>query len=1049
MSSKKGEAELKKRIQELENENHVLKSIFDSSHEWEMLLDKKRQLLHISPSFEKITGYKIKHLREDLNFLHSIVHPKDKDILTKFEKKISGKNFKTAISSIRIITKDNKVKWISFHCCILYDKKKKCIGFRYTNKDITEHKNTEQVLRDSEKKYKLLSEISTDEGTLFTMQKDGTFLREWSINKLTNQYGYGLNEVDSFEKWLKKVHPDDREEFLKKIAQLKKGVPVSSQIRLITNHGETRWIHSTASPFNDPEKNTNYILSFAKDITEFKKAEQDLIESEKRYRMLSQISTDDGSSLIVQEDGSFLREWSIDTLSNKYGYKKTEIDTFDKWLPYIHPEDKKKFIEGVSQLKKGLEVSVQLRVLTKSGEIKWIQNTVKPSLDPESKRLRLLSAIKDITDYKNKELSLQDNEDKFKAIFNTIDVGIIQSIGTGGFDVVNDSLIEMLGYSREELSTLKTYDITLTEDLRKEFDVFNKAVKHKEPSFVIEKRFVRKDASIMLCRATYHILYDEFKTVKQVLAVIHDITEQRKAETALLESEHKYRNLAENTEDLIAKCDADFKILFVNKAVEKFNFKVDQFVGKKLSELDLPLELLFNLEEYLQMVIKGKKPVQTTVHYNLLGRDIYFSCRFYPEFNIQGIVSYIHCVCSDITELIKIEQELIKAKDKAEESDRLKSIFLANMSHEIRTPMNAIVGFATLLENEELTTENKKKYIEIINHSAENLLTIINDILDISKIEAGQLETCKAAFNLHHLLQESYEQIKLQKKSKNKEDIKIILKNDCSCEFELYSDEVRIQQILTNLLNNALKFIQQGHIEFGYERVTIDNKAFLQFHVRDSGIGIAEDKKKIIFERFRQEEESIHTTHDGTGLGLAICKGILDIMGGSIWVETMKGEGTIFYFTIPITDATPKIEKEVIAPMTSDFIFINKTILIVDDTPEIHQYFTEVLSKTGAHILHALNAKETLQFIDSKSPIDIILMDIRLPDINGLELTKMIKNKIKIPIIAQTAFALSSDRQQMLNAGCDDYITKPIDRLQLLMCLSKFLYNTGGAWNKN
>jgi signal transduction histidine kinase/CheY-like chemotaxis protein len=389
----------------------------------------------------------------------------------------------------------------------------------------------------------------------------------------------------------------------------------------------------------------------------------------------------------------------------------------------------------------------------------------------------------------------------------------------------------------------------------------------------------------------------------------------------------------------------------------------------------------------------------------------------------------------DITNREKAKRELITAKEKAEESDQLKSAFLSNMSHEIRTPMNAIIGFSDLLEEENIEEDTKKEYIKLIQSNSLKLLNLIDDIIDIAKIEANQIQIRESEILLHQLLDELHKTFK----SKTNSKINLILKKvEDYNEISMTTDGFRLQQVLTNLLSNAFKFTDQGDIEFGY---TIKNK-FLEFFVSDTGIGIPKDSHNIIFDRFRQIDDTGNRLYGGTGLGLSICKCIIELLNGKIWLESKTGGGSTFYFTIPFKSNSKRIARKNKKETEKKFNWNKKTILIAEDEHDSFILLQTILKRTNINIIHAKTGKQAIEYFENEKNIDLILMDIQMPEINGLEATEKIKSiKSDIPIIAQTAFALPGEKQKCVETGCDSYITKPINRTTLLTLLASYLGN--------
>jgi len=390
--------------------------------------------------------------------------------------------------------------------------------------------------------------------------------------------------------------------------------------------------------------------------------------------------------------------------------------------------------------------------------------------------------------------------------------------------------------------------------------------------------------------------------------------------------------------------------------------------------------------------------------------------------------------------LISDKAELFKAKKKAEESDKLKSAFLANMSHEIRTPMNAILGFGELLKGNDLSKKKKEDYINIIQSKGNQLLRLINDIIDLSKIESNTVTIKPEAFQLNHLFDEllvSYNQVLSNENKSNKIIIQFIkgLSDEKSW---IKADDNRLKQVLSNLIDNAIKFTHNGEIIVGYELVESN---FLQFTVKDSGIGMPIDKLSIIFERFRQVSDDKSMLYSGTGLGLSIVKSLVELTGGKIWVQSKPDNGSQFYFTLPFHPVINNIHIEPITILNIDGNnWLGKTLLLAEDDDDNFLFLEELLRETNITILRAKDGKEALSIALDSRDIDLILMDIKMPFINGYEVARQIRlANINIPIIAQTAYAMEEDRQRALTTSSNDYISKPIDVNKLLFLMSKYL----------
>jgi len=384
----------------------------------------------------------------------------------------------------------------------------------------------------------------------------------------------------------------------------------------------------------------------------------------------------------------------------------------------------------------------------------------------------------------------------------------------------------------------------------------------------------------------------------------------------------------------------------------------------------------------------------------------------------------------------KSEDELREALVKAEESDRLKSAFLANMSHEIRTPMNGIIGFAALLRESGLTSEEIQKYTDVIQISGERMLNIINNLIDISKIEAGQMKIYTTTCHVNEQLE--YLKMMFVPEIEKKQLTIHTMTGLPDKESIIKTDTEKLYAILANLVKNAVKYTHEGSIEFGYEK----KEDTMQFYVKDTGIGIPKDRKDAIFDRFVQADIEDRQVYEGAGLGLSISKAFVNMLGGEIWVESIEGKGSKFYFTIPYMPAS-KITKATRAALKGepqqDKEDKKVNILIVEDEPVSTSYLAEIIKDISHKIYYANTGVTSLEQIKKHPDIDIILMDMKMPVMNGFEATKKIRETNKdIIIIAQTAYALKNDREKTLAAGCTDYIAKPIDKDELIKLIRKY-----------
>lgn len=602
----------------------------------------------------------------------------------------------------------------------------------------------------------------------------------------------------------------------------------------------------------------------------------------------------------------------------------------------------------------------------------------------------------------------------------------------GRFIYVNPFMERLTGYSADELKNKYFYEIVHPQyqDLIKKRG-YSRLRGEKLPSnYELKIQTKRGDYKWLEISASLVKINGE----KFGFGTGLDITDRKLAENQLKVERAYLENLFHSSPEAIVVTTNDGVVKSVNKEfLSLFGYREDEITGQLLDKYIAPDNGYSEAKEKTDTVARGyristeavrRKKDGTLINVSILGAPIQVDEK---QIAVYGIYR-------NITQRIKNQKELKKAKQKAEEADRIKSAFLANMSHEIRTPMNAILGFARLLKEPSLNKEQLHEYVDIINGRANHLLQIINDILDLSKIESGQLLISEEEFNLNQFLNEIYTVISNELKQAGKSELDLYLRNGLKeDDANIISDKTRLQQILFNLLNNAVKYTREGFVEFGY-RMQDGKWGDLEFFVRDTGIGIEQDKQNVIFDRFRQSDESKTREFGGAGLGLSISKGLADKLGGQMWVNSEYGNGSVFYFTIPFKY---KHEKDKIVTLQNNnfsmsYNWENIQILVVEDDMLSSKFLEAILEDTGASIVFTKDGNDALKEV-KKNKVDIVLMDIQLPGMSGNETTRQIKEiNMNIPVIAQTAHAMAEDKSISMDAGCDDYVTKPIDMQVLL-----------------
>jgi PAS domain S-box-containing protein len=505
------------------------------------------------------------------------------------------------------------------------------------------------------------------------------------------------------------------------------------------------------------------------------------------------------------------------------------------------------------------------------------------------------------------------------------------------------------------------------------------------------------------------------------------------------ESDKFYEMLVQSANDSISFYDRDWNLKFTNSAFyTMIGYDRDSYNSLNPPDLIHPEDQDYQLRREQSLVNNGFFETELRLRHKA-GHYVNLSTRSVAVRSDSGEVLGALTISRDITRLKQVHEDLIKANIGAEASNRLKSNFLANISHEIRTPLNSVVGFSNLLLNNNLTNEVKEEYIEHINHNSEKLLQIIGDIIDLSRLESSQIEITYEEASLSAIVNEIIEEAR-QIIRRNEKPIILNVKNHFEDVGDLiFTDRIWLKRVLNHLMDNAVKFTLEGSVEFSY---LLENQNIV-FKIRDTGIGINKENLGRIFEEFRQEFDGHHRPFEGLGIGLTLAKEVIERMGGKIVVESEKGVGSEFSFSIPYRPAgSPKtkvatvINESIMKPID----WSSRKCLLVDDNKDVLIYLNRVLTDTGVSIITARSGFEAIEIIKATPDIDVVLLDMQMPEMNGIETTREIRKIRKnLPIIAQTAFIFEDDKDIILEAGCDACLIKPIRREHLLTVMSSFV----------
>ncbi len=755
------------------------------------------------------------------------------------------------------------------------------------------------------------------------------------------------------------------------------------------------------------------------------KVEEDLEEKEKVYWHIIENSK---NAVFMIKNQRF--EMINSAFEKIFGYNFDDVSKPGfSFVDVAAPDCRQNLEEGYHDLikKENTKKEFEFRVHTKNGTKKEVQACITCNTINGSHIVQ--GIIHDITHDRQVEKNLRESERKFRTLFrNHSAAKLIIDPDTGSILEANRSAAVFYGWPIEKLQQMNVSEINFLpqNEVYRKMEILN-----FQKSTLSELRHINANGEVVDVEIFSSKVYYEGKDVLHF--IIHDVTARKKAEQKLQLLKHAVEQnpvaiVITNPEGLIEYVNPEFSAMtgYTYEEVEgkyprilKSGHQMDQFYEKLWSTISSGV----NWEgEFLNKKKNGE----------LYWQESSIS----PIQDDNGVITHFVSVMEDVTGKKKMIEDLVQAKEKAEESDRLKSAFLANMSHEIRTPMNGIIGFTDLLKEQKLTGKEKAKYINIIKKSGERMLNTINDLIEISQIESGTMEIEMNDLNINDLMDSFYYQHLSEASAKG-------LNLTCHKEFRdthalIESDSKKLNAIFSNLIKNAVKYTTAGSIGFGYK---LKNN-MLEFFVNDTGIGIDSKRQKMVFDRFVQADMSLTKPYEGAGLGLSIAKAYVDMLDGKIWLESQPEVGSKFYFTIPYIGKTVHIEEKIsLANETQEADLLkNLTFLVAEDDAIGQLYLSELLNGSCKKVIYASDGMEAIKlFKESREKIDIILMDIKMPGMNGYQTTQKIKEiNQQVFIIAQTAYALSGDREKAIASGCDYYLAKPFSKSQLLEAVKNY-----------
>lgn len=883
-------------------------------------------------------------------------------------------------------------------------------------------------------------------------------------------FGYQKDDFSNLPEWFELVFPD--KEYQKQVSEtIIKSTHTNGNISLNYVFNFTCKDNSVKNIEVSSSNEGENVYLFFNDLTKIYQANVSLLRE--NIFTLNLINSLPGIFYLYKKVGDRyrLRMWNkIHEVAS--GYSAEEL--YDKEpTDFFITEDIESTLKTINNIQKSGDLETEINFLHKSGNIKPFFIKVQSFTDNNEDYL--IGTAFDVSEIKNAHDALEKNRLFSKKIAeNSPNFIYIYDIAIQENIYMNRDLGNYLGYSDDELpgktndffqKLLHPDDLLFFQNLSLDFD-------NCGPDFIqnFEYRLLSKSGEWKWFFGQEKEFERKNGKVTSLLGTLTDISKNKQDRIALQESEEKFRTLVETLPDIIIVTDYNGNVLYSNNEHQRENEEKQPesilYEGNLLKIHPVDAETIQKLvEQFIEYKehILGPLIIRYTDNVNT-----YWFRRLTSKINYHGTPA-LQIINTDITNLMHAEDvmqqnektllvkneelkhlnielkqsyeklkltndDLQTARIKAQESDLLKTAFLQNMSHEIRTPLNGILGFSSLITGPNCSKEQQNYYSKIITESSEQLLNIVDDIINISKIETGQSEIVKNIVYPKQLLTELFECYR--EKCDEKKIYLGFSPESSEPDISIITDEGKLRQILTNILSNALKYTSAGKIEAGFK---IEHSK-VKFWISDTGIGIARENFQKIFERFVQIDSGLSRTYGGTGLGLTIAKANAELLGGNIWVESEPGKGSSFNFyieyipvEIPKTNRTETIDNNLLKEKKF-------TILIAEDEEFNFLYLEEIIKEFNYRIIHAVTGREAIEKFALYPDIDMVLLDIKMPEMNGFEVLEIIKlQRPTVPVIAQTAYALITDRQKAINAGFDEYIAKPIKRDELLKLINKVL----------
>lgn len=933
-----------------------------------------------------------------------------------------------------VILSDDRIIWVSWTNRLLYDDHNKIKGFIAIGAEITKRKMAEEALRESEFNLTKAQEIA----------KIGSWAREIDSDYIhCSEYFFkifGIETSTSYSFLLrlmnKMVFPEYRDYISQKINRaVQKGSTESFTYRILHPSGELRWIMEEVSLLGDIDKKKQILIGTIRDITEEKKQEDKLRE----YLLI--VSSSSELMSLVDKDYHYVNV--NQAYLDAYQKKASEIE--GRTIAEVFgPQAFEEVIKpNIDRCLLGEHLIDQYWFDFPDGRRCFMDVSYNPVLEVDGTISGVTVSARDITDLKKTEEQLRI----FKLFAEESGVGFGMADLKGNITYINNRLCTMSGFDDPCSLTGKSIYNTYLQNYEQQInDEILPAIK-KKGQWTGEIDLRRSDGKIIHTIENFFVIRNEDDEPMAYAITVTDITDRKLAEEALLRSESNFRMIFSNAAIGIDVVDESGQILQINNAlVQMMGYSREDLLKMNIFDLTYSDDRSMS-EQSLLTLSQGQSEVyRIEKRYVRKNGEVFWADLSVTQFNdLSSNRKLVIGTIIDISRARMLQEELRQSREEAIEANKAKSEFLANMSHEIRTPLNAVIGFTELLET--LVTDRKQmNYLESIKTGGKNLLLLINDILDLSKIEAGKIEFVYEPVNPYTLIDEIRQIFSLKIEEK---DLDFVVEVADDIPESLILDEVRVRQVIFNLIGNAIKFTERGFVKFVVKKIISQNdnsRIDLIVSVEDTGIGIPYEQQEQIFDAFRQQSGQDTRKYGGTGLGLSISKRLVEMMGGTISLKSTPGSGSVFSFVLREVPIGATIDTNVVAegPDIASINFEPARILIVDDVESNRRIISENFASPNISITEADDGHKAVLLASQFLP-DLIFMDIRMPVMDGFEAARLIKTKRKtknIPIVALTASLRNNGEDDNYEKYFDGYLRKPVTRRELYQELMRFLKYT-------